>query len=145
MKSIAQKLEAEMTKAVSLIVAASHAAAIEALDEAFGAARQADKRRAESGQERRAVRQGPAAPRRTSAEITALETQLMEAVWASPGEAMSALAPCTGASPSQLQVPVARLKASGRLKTVGSRQFTRYFPIGRGDNDDNNNSTEASA
>ena len=131
MKNIAQNLEAEMAKAVSLIVAASHAAAIEALDEAFGVARQADKRRGESVPRRRVAMRGPSSRRRSGAEIVALETQLMEAVWAAPGEAMSVLAPRVGVSPSRLQVPVARLKATGRLKTVGSRQFTRYFPMER--------------
>jgi len=137
MKNIAQKLEAEMAKAVSLIVAASHAAAIEVLDEAFGVARQAGKRGGEAVQQRRVAARSPSSPRRSSAEIEALETQLMEAVWAAPGEAMSVLAPRLGVSPGQLQVPVARLKATGRLKTVGSRQFTRYFPIERGDDDNN--------
>jgi DNA-binding Lrp family transcriptional regulator len=64
--------------------------------------------------------------------MAALEKQLLDAVWATPGEAMSALAPRIGVSPSTLQVPVARLKAAGRLKTVGARQFTRYFPTERG-------------
>lgn len=134
MKNIAQKLEAEMAKAVSLIVAASHAAAVEVLDEAFGVARQGDKRRGEAGQ-RRGVKapRGSSSPRRSGVEIAALETQFLEAVWATPGEAMSVLAPRVGMLPIKLQVPVARLKTAGRLKTVGSRQFTRYFPIERGD------------
>jgi hypothetical protein len=132
MKQIAQRLEAEMAKAISLIVAASHAAAREALDEAFGVTRHGGERKAAGGAQRQRSPRGPSSPRRTGTEVAALEKKLLDAVWATPGEAMSALAPRIGASPSTLQVPVARLKAAGRLKTVGARQFTRYFPTERG-------------
>lgn len=122
-----------MAKAVSAIVAASHAAAVEAINEAFGVEHQRDKRKAAADQRRRATPRAPSSPRRNGAEIEGLEEEFLQAVWATPGEAMSVLAPRVGASRSQLQVPVARLKASRRLKTVGERQFTRYFPIERGD------------
>lgn len=132
MKNIAQKLEAEMAKAVSIIIAASHTAAVEALDEAFEVARQGNKRSGETGQRQCVRPRSSSSTRRSGAEIAVLETQLLDAVLETPGEAMSVLAPRVGVTPTQLQVPVARLKAAGRLKTVGSRQFTRYFPIERG-------------
>ena len=131
MKNITQKLEAEMAKAVSLILAASHAAAVEALDDAFGIAGRGNKHNAEGVQRRGATRCGSSPPRRSGAQIAALETQFVEALWATPGEAMSVLALRIGVSPGELQVPVARLRGAGRLKTVGSRQFTRYFPVER--------------
>lgn len=132
MKNIAQKLEKELAKAVSLIVTASHAAARDVLDEAFGATpRGGDSASSGGGRRRHRSPRGPAAPRRTREELAALERQLLEAVWATPGEPMSVLATRVGVSPSTLQVPVARLKAAGQLRTVGSRQFTRYFPAGR--------------
>ena len=132
MKQITQKLEAEMAKAISLIVAASLAAAREALDDAFGVTRRGSECRRAGGAQRQRSPRGPSLPRRTGEEIAALEKQLLDAVWTTPGEPMSALAPRIGVSPSTLQVPVARLKAAGRLKTVGTRQFTRYFPTERG-------------
>jgi len=42
---------------------------------------------------------------------------------------MATLAPQVGASPSALQVAVARLKRGNRVRAVGQRQFTRYFPM----------------
>jgi hypothetical protein len=129
MKNTAQKLEAEMAKAISLIVAASHAAAIEVLDEAFGVGGRRHERRGDAGPRRRAASHGPSSPRRSVAEITALEKQFFDAVLVTPGEAMSVLAPRLGIAPNRLLVPVARLKSARRIKTVGSRQFTRYFPI----------------
>ena len=130
MKQIAQKLEAEMAKAISLIVAASHAAAVDTLNEAFGIERVGNKRRTEAGRQPAAPRT-PSSSRRSSAEILELEEKFLQAVWATPGEAMSVLIAGMGVSPSQLQVPIARLKKAGRVKTVGERQFTRYFPIER--------------
>ncbi len=137
MKDIAQKLEAEMAKAVSLIIAASHAAAVESLDEAFGVARHIGNRSSEKGQRLRTKSRVPPSERRTGAEITALEERFLDAVRATPGESMSVLASRVGAQPNHLQVPVARLKSSGRLRTVGSRQFTRYFPGEQRDQGDN--------
>ena len=46
-----------------------------------------------------------------------------------PGETMTTLAPQVGASPRALQVAVARLKRTGRVRAVGQRQHTRYFPM----------------
>lgn len=130
MKDIAEKLEAEMAKAVALIVTASHAAALETLNQAFGVDERPQKRSAEAGQSRHAPR-ALAAPRRDRAEIRALEEQLLREIWATPGESMSVLASRMGASASQLQVPVSRLKTARKLKTVGERQFMRYFPAER--------------
>jgi hypothetical protein len=133
MKNIAQKFEAEVAKAVSLILAASHAVAVEALDEAFAIADKSDGQGSTGTRRMSVAPRRPSSPRRSGAEIAALEQRFLEAVWAMPGEPMSVLASRVDASPSALQVPVARLKAAGRLKTVGSRQFTRYFPIERGE------------
>ena len=62
--------------------------------------------------------------------MTELEQQFHQIVCADPGQVMSVLATKLELSPSELQTPVARLKASDRIKTVGQRQFTRYFPLG---------------
>lgn len=134
MKNITQKFEAEIAKAVSLILAASQTVAVEALNEAFGMAVQnGEQTRAETRYRLSAAPRHSASPRRSSAEIAALEKRFLDAVWATPGETMSVLAPRVDSSPSALQVPVVRLKAAGRIKTVGARQFTRYFPIEHGE------------
>ena len=133
MKNITEKFEAELAKAVSLILAATHAAATEALNEAFAHAGQSGVRKTAGASLRSpaALRPRPPTTRRSPAEIAALEKRLLDAVMATPGEAMSVLARRVDATPSALQDPVARLKAAGRIKTVGARQFTRYFPIER--------------
>ena len=130
MKNITEKLEAEMAKAVSLILAATQAAAIEAVNEAFANPGYAGVRAvAGVAQQPRAVPRRSSSSRRGAAELAALQERLADAISATPGEPMSVLALRVDAAPSALQVPVARLKAAGRIKTVGARQFTRYFPI----------------
>ena len=50
-------------------------------------------------------------------------------VSAKPGETMSVLMADVGASARELNRPVALLKRAGRVRTVGSRNNTRYFPM----------------
>ena len=61
--------------------------------------------------------------------MTALSERLYAAICANPGESMSALAPVVGVSPRVLQVPRAKLKEAGRIRSVGNKQYTRYFPM----------------
>lgn len=134
MKNVTDKLEAEIAHAVSLILGASRAAAIEALNEAFGIVGQGGTQKDAGVATQRlpsASRRSSSPSKRSAAEISALENRFFDAVLATPGEPMSVLALRVDAKPSALQVPVARLKAAGRLKTVGLRQFTRYFPVER--------------
>ena len=70
----------------------------------------------------------PASPRRTTQQVADLAERLCAAVHAAPGETMLTLAPQVGATPGELSVPVARLRQQGRVRTVGQRQHTRYFP-----------------
>jgi len=69
------------------------------------------------------------APRRAVEEVEALAEAFYAALRRSPGETMATLAAQTGASPRALHVAVARLKRAGRVRAVGQRQFTRYFPM----------------
>jgi hypothetical protein len=61
--------------------------------------------------------------------VVALGERFYAALCRSPGEPMTTLAPQVGASPRALQVAVARLKRAGRVRAVGQRQGTRYFPM----------------
>lgn len=70
----------------------------------------------------------PASRRRTAQQVADLAERLCAAVHAQPGETMRQLAPQVGATPSALSIAVERLRSQGRLRTVGHRQFTRYFP-----------------
>jgi hypothetical protein len=72
---------------------------------------------------------GTAAPRRAGEELAALGERFYAALCRQPGETMTTLAPQVGATPRALQVAVARLKRAGRVRAVGQRQHTRYFPL----------------
>ena len=69
------------------------------------------------------------APKRAAEELVALGEQFYVVLCRNPGERMTTLAPQIGASPGTLQVAVARLKSAGRVRSVGQRQHTRYFPL----------------
>ena len=128
-KQIEQDLAEEITQSVERIVAASHSAAVMALDRAFNRGKQRSGRRG-AGRPISNSEPRPATRRRTREEMAVLERRLHQVVCADPGQAMSVLAPRLEMSPRDLQVPTARLKASGLIRTVGQRQFTRYFPVG---------------
>ena len=72
----------------------------------------------------------PSAPskRRTAAELAELCEQLYRLVCARPGEPMAVFADELGVASHSLQRPMGRLKAAGRVRTVGQRHLTRYFP-----------------
>ena len=66
--------------------------------------------------------------RRGAAALSALGDRLYEAVRAQPGETMAVLAPGLGCSPRELHRPMALLKQTGRVRSVGQRHQTRYYP-----------------
>lgn len=79
-----------------------------------------------------AARRNPrakAAPRRAVEDVLALAERFYAVLCRNPGETMATLAPQVGASPRALHVAVARLKRAGRVRSVGQRQHTRYFPM----------------
>jgi len=66
--------------------------------------------------------------RRTAAELGAACEQLCALVRARPGESIITLAQEVGEPASALQRPMAKLRAEGRVRTVGERHLMRYFP-----------------
>lgn len=66
--------------------------------------------------------------RRAPAEVSALGERLYEAVCAEPGETMRVLGPRLGATPRELHRPMMVLKRAGRVRSIGERHQTRYFP-----------------
>lgn len=71
---------------------------------------------------------GAAGRRRDPAEVSALAEQLYAVVCANPGEAMVVFATQLGATVRELHRPMANLKRTGRVRSVGERHRTRYFP-----------------
>lgn len=65
---------------------------------------------------------------RSSTELKALAEALCDLVHARPGASMAALAEQMGATGRSLEQPMIRLKAAGRVRSVGQRHMMRYFP-----------------
>jgi len=70
--------------------------------------------------------------RRASADVAALGERFYRAVCSKPGETMTVLAPEVGASARELHLPVMLLRRAGRVRAVGHRSSTRYFPLMNG-------------
>ena len=68
--------------------------------------------------------------RRSGEELAELGEQLYAQVCAHPGEAMTVFAQEMGMSVCELHRPMSKLKAEGRIRSVGERNMTRYFPSG---------------
>jgi len=75
------------------------------------------------------VRMRKQAPRRAPDELVALGERFYAVLCQRPGETMTTLAPQVGVTPRVLQVAVARLRRDGRLRAIGKRQHTRYYPM----------------
>jgi hypothetical protein len=69
------------------------------------------------------------AARRAPTEMSALVERLYKAICARPGVGMAVLSIELGETPRQLNWPAKQLRRSGRVRSVGQRQFTRYFPM----------------
>jgi hypothetical protein len=67
--------------------------------------------------------------RRTPDEMAALGERFYQAVCAKPGETMAVLMAEVGATARELHRPMTQLKRAGRIRSVGTRHLTRYFPM----------------
>lgn len=66
--------------------------------------------------------------RRTAEEMAELGERFYGVVCEHSGETMAILAPLVGVSARELKRPVASLKKADRVRSVGQRSETRYFP-----------------
>ncbi len=123
-KSLEQKFESAPEQLVREHLAACEAAAAMAVRAAFERATKAPARSS-----RRKPAKAPA-PRRSPEEMAALEERLYEAIRRHPGETMVVIAPAAGATARELNRPATSLRQQGRVRSVGQRQYTRYFPMG---------------
>jgi len=103
-------------------IAASRRAAEEAVKRAFGSAAKTATRAAPDTPRR-------AGTKRASADLAALGERLYRAVCSKPGETMAVLAPMAGGSARELHRPMTLLRRAGRVRAVGTRHTTRYFPM----------------
>ena len=121
-EELAQRIE----QLVREHVAESRRVAQEALERAFSTACAAPVQAVSaptSGRRRRAPER-----RRAPDEVAALAERLYAAVCAHPGEGMRLLATEVGSSVAELNRPMTNLKRDGRVRSVGERHLTRYFP-----------------
>lgn len=69
--------------------------------------------------------------KRSPDEISALMERLYQEICACPGESMGVLSGKLEQRSAALAFPMRRLVELGRVKKTGSRQHTRYYPVGR--------------
>lgn len=72
---------------------------------------------------------GKPAPKRAPEELVALGERFYAVLCQQPGETMTTLASQVGVAPRVLQVAVARLRRDGRVRAIGKRHQTRYYPM----------------
>lgn len=118
-----QDLGERIERLVQEYISATRIAAQAALDRAFARAVGVETKRSRpSAASRRFERRPPT-------EIAALSERLYEAVCKAPGETMMVLAPTVGASARKLHRPMTQLKRAGRVRSIGTRNAARYFPV----------------
>jgi len=120
----AQALSERIERLVEEYISETRIAAQAAMDRAFANSAGSRAKKQEPHARRRPSR------RRPSAELGALSERLYAATCNAPGETMMVLAPSVGCSARELQRPMALLKRAGRVRSVGQRQATRYYPMG---------------
>lgn len=123
-KSLEQKIERAVEQIVREHLAACEAAAAVAVRAAFERASKATPKSS-----RRKPARAPST-RRSREELAALEQRLYDAIRRHPGETMAVLAPAVGATARELNRPATVLRRQDRVRSVGQRQYTRYFPMG---------------
>ena len=109
-------------------IEATRRAAAAAVERAFSPASASATVRARTRTDVTATVSRPSSRRRSPAELSSLAEQLHEAVCAQPGETMSVLATEIGKAARELHRPMMALKRAGRVRSVGQRHQTRYFP-----------------
>jgi hypothetical protein len=124
--SSTEELTKQIEQLVEQYVAQSHRAAREALERAFGSAAPATKANRRSTSARGPRRAG--GQRRSAEAIEHVAARLYELVRDRPGESMVAFATELAVPARTLERPMTLLKREGRVRSVGQRQRTRYFP-----------------
>ena len=116
------RIDERVSNLIQEILAEAQETAINGVREAFGGAHKPMPRRAPKQM---------SGKKRTTAEIEDLASKLCTEISAAPGSLMKALAPKVGATVRELNLPVRRLVAEGKVRSAGARSETRYFPVGR--------------
>ncbi len=114
-----EELQTQLERLVREHLAAQHKLATTALERAFALVaptRRTRPSRALAGQRR-------------PGEMAELVERLCKAVRARPGETMATIAEHVGEKSQALSAPMTKLKSTGRVRSAGERNLTRYFPM----------------
>jgi hypothetical protein len=76
----------------------------------------------------RPVQRRKQAERRSPEQLAKLADKLHQLVCARPGESMATLAVAMEETAVTLHLPMTKLRAEWRVRSVGERHLTRYFP-----------------
>ena len=123
-----QTLSEQIEQLVREHIASTRREAAEAVERAFASSATAAVPQPSAA---RSPRRAPSR-RRGPDEIAAIGERLYAAVVAEPGETITVLAPAVGETPRDLHRPMATLKRAGRVRSVGERHQTRYYPTAAG-------------
>lgn len=124
-----KELTQQIEQLVERYVADGRRAVRDAVDRAFGAAMPLPVARTKASASANASRsRRSSAVRRTPEEVAQLGVRLYELVRARPGESMTVFAGELEIGARELERPMALLKREGRVRSVGLRHMTRYFP-----------------
>lgn len=123
-----EELSKHIEQAVEQYVAEGRRAAREALERALSSNSASNSNRRSSATPRTKGKARSAGARRSGEEVAKLSAQLCELVRTHPGEAMVTFAAELDTSVRELQRPMSVLKREGRVRAVGQRHLTRYFP-----------------
>jgi hypothetical protein len=125
-----QELADHLEAIVTQYITEAHRAAQRALERAFASTPTTSRRQSRPSTTRPSTRQP--SKRRPAEELVELAEQLAELVRAQPGESMATFAAELELPVRALHRPMMRLKRDGRVRCVGERQHTRYFPTPAG-------------
>lgn len=117
-----QDLSQQIEKLVREHLEASHRAVASAVERAFASSVMRPRSQPAHAAPRATGRRRPAT------ELATLSERLYQAVCAQPGETMAVLGPELGRTPRELHRPMTVLKRAGRVRSVGQRHQTRYYP-----------------
>jgi hypothetical protein len=126
-----QELCKRIEHLVEEYISATRVAARAAVDRAFATAATPSAKPSRPTTTAPAPARSRGGARRAADEIGTLSERLYEAVYRMPGETMTVIAPTVGATARELNRPMLRLKQAGRVRSVGTRHATRYFPMAR--------------
>lgn len=118
-----EQLHQQIEQLIRAHLAAQKAATAAAVERAFASATVAPRAKAPHSDGKAWGR------RRPPKEVAGIAERLYDAVRAHPGETMAVIAPEVGEPARALNRPMHHLKQAGRVKSVGQRHLTRYFPM----------------